>query len=119
VGGDDSGRRGQRLSIIAAAGGGGGGRGRAAEAAAGEGMSSGNRADVCFFVLCALRLLPLALSLKPQRHKDFLRRREGQTTHYGLRKILPCAATQATLMPPEMDYFPGHSFFQTRCALYI
>ncbi len=61
-------------------------------------MSSGNRADVCFFVLCALRLLPLALSLKPQPHKDFLRRREGQTTHYGLRKILHCAATKATLV---------------------
>jgi hypothetical protein len=45
-------------------------------------MSSGNKADVCFFVLCALRLLPLALSLKPQWHKDFLRWREGQTTHY-------------------------------------
>jgi hypothetical protein len=39
----------------------------------------------------ALRFLPLALSLKPQRHKDFLRRREGQTAHYGLRKILRCA----------------------------
>jgi hypothetical protein len=97
-GGEDSGRRGQRLSMIAAAGGGGGGQGRAAMAAAGEGMSIGNRADVCFFGLCALRLLPLALSLKPQQHKDFLLRREGQTTHYGLRKILHCAATKATLI---------------------
>jgi hypothetical protein len=84
--------------MIAAAGGGGGGRGRAAEAAAEEGMSSGNRADVCFFVLCALHLLPLVLSLKPQRHKDFLRRREGQTTHYGLCKILRCAASKTTLI---------------------
>jgi hypothetical protein len=98
VGGDDSGRCGQHLSMIAAAGGSGGGQGRAVKAAAGEGMSSSNRADVCFFVLCALHLLPLALSLKPQRHKDFLRRREGQTTHYGLHKILRCAASKTTLI---------------------
>jgi hypothetical protein len=98
VGGDDSGRCGQHLSRIVAAGGVGGGRGRAAEAAAGEGMSSSNRANVCFFVLCALRLLPLVLSLKPQRHKKNLRRRKGQTTHYGLRKILHCAASKTTLL---------------------
>jgi hypothetical protein len=49
--------------------------------------------------VCALHFLPLrCLSLKPQRHKDFLHRREGQTTHYGLRKILHCSATKATLM---------------------
>jgi hypothetical protein len=81
--------------------GGWGRQGRAWEggkAAAGEGMSSGDRADVCFFVLCALRLLSLVLSLKPQWHKDFLRQREGQTTHYGLCKILRCAATKATLI---------------------
>ncbi len=104
VGGDDSGCRGQRLSMIAAAGGGGGGRGRVAEAAAGEGMSSGNRADACFFVLCALRLLPLALSLKPQRHKVFLRRREGQTMHYRLRKILHCTATKTTLISVKREH---------------
>ncbi len=68
VGGDDRGRRGQRLSMIAPTGGGGGGWGRATEAAAGEGMSSG---DVCFFVLSALRLLPLVL--KPfQKYIPFL-----------------------------------------------
>ncbi len=63
-------------------------------------MSSSNRADVCVFcAMClALRLLPLALSLKPQWHKDYLRRREGQTMHYGLRKILCCAASKATLL---------------------
>ncbi len=87
--------------MITVAGGGRGGWGRAAEAAAGEGMSSGNRADVCVFVLCALRLLPLALSLKPQRHKDFLRRREVQTMHYGLCKILRCTASKTTLMEPK------------------
>ncbi len=47
---------------------------------------------------CALRFLPLALSLKPQRHKDCLRQREGQTTHYGLRMILRCAAFKTTLV---------------------
>jgi hypothetical protein len=50
---------------------------------------------------CALRLLPLALFLKPQRHNDFLRRREGQTTHYGLRKILRCAASKTTLFEDD------------------
>jgi hypothetical protein len=51
-------------------------------------------ARCCFFVLTYVP----ALSLKPQRHKDFLRRREGQTTHYGLCKILRCAAPKATLL---------------------
>ncbi len=61
---------------------------------------------VLFFCanLCALRFLPLALSLKPQRHKDFLRRREGRTTHYGLRKILRCTATKATLIALYFAY---------------
>jgi hypothetical protein len=52
VGGDDRGRQGQRLSMTATTGGGGGGWGRVTEAAAGEGMGSG---DVCFF--CALCLI--------------------------------------------------------------
>ncbi len=59
------------------------------------------QAAQCWFFcanVCPLHLLPLALSLKPQRHKVFLRRREGQTTHYGLRKILRCTATKATLL---------------------
>ena len=32
-----------------------------------------------------------------ERRKDFLRRREGQTAHYGLRKVLRCAARKTTL----------------------
>jgi hypothetical protein len=37
------------------------------------------------------------LSKAPKYH-FFLRRREGQTAHYGLRKVLRCAASKATLM---------------------
>ncbi len=50
---------------------------------------------VLMYVPCASCLMH---SLKPQQRKDFLRRREGQTTHYGLRKVLRCAATKATLI---------------------
>ncbi len=56
-------------------------------------------ARCCFYAnVCALRLLPLALSLKPQWHKDFLCQRKGQTMHYGLCKILRRAASKTILM---------------------
>jgi hypothetical protein len=80
--------------------GGWGRQGRAGEGSGGSGRrrSEQRQQSRCvFFVLCALWLLPLALSLKPQWHKDFLRWREGQTTHYGLRKNLRCAASKTTL----------------------
>ena len=33
----------------------------------------------------------------PQWRKDFLREREGQTAHYGLRKVLRCTVGKALL----------------------
>jgi hypothetical protein len=33
----------------------------------------------------------------PQWRKDFLRQREGQTAHYGLRKVLGCTVGKALL----------------------
>jgi len=49
-------------------------------------------------VIVWLSLLPLRRlqPVKPQRHKDFLRLREGQTEHYGL-QALRCVAGKATL----------------------
>jgi hypothetical protein len=80
----------------------------------GEGTSSGSRADVCFFVSVPrtlVSLLPLVLPpLRPQWRFLNLRRREGQTVHYGLRKILRCAATKTTLITPPF-------FFRARKGL--
>ena len=43
--------------------------------------------------------------VKPQRRKDFLRLREGQTAHYGRRKVLRCAAGKATLRNDILTVF--------------
>ena len=39
-----------------------------------------------------------ALPVRPQWCKDFLHRREGQTMHYGLRKVLRFAASKTALI---------------------
>ncbi len=76
---------------------GGGGGGSAAAVVAGWQQRGGIKQRGVVFLCKRMCLAPLAsctVSKKPQRHKDFLRRREGQTTHYGLHKILCCTATK-------------------------
>ncbi len=72
MGGDDRGRQGQRLSMIATTGGGGGGWGRAAEAAAGEGMSSAMCVFLCFvpYACAASKATMAQISFAPEGGPD-------------------------------------------------
>ena len=57
---------------------------------------------------CYVNYRTAAPPVKPQRRKDCLRRREDQTAHYGLRKVLHYTASKATLLASYMRAL-GHS----------